>query len=102
MADIEETLPTNLGERPLNIPLIPTSNFNIQATSNDFYIVLGDIGHFLDEGGALSPNGKIILKAIVKISPQSAKDLVSLLSGVVDNYEQKYGEITTDYVRSKR
>jgi hypothetical protein len=40
-------------------------------------------------------------RLVIRLSPQSAKDLADVLQNFVANYEQAYGELRTDYLLRK-
>ena len=40
-------------------------------------------------------------RLVVRLNPQSAKDLADVLQNFVANYEQAYGELHTDYLLRK-
>jgi hypothetical protein len=40
-------------------------------------------------------------RLVIRLSPQSAKDLADVLQNFVANYEQAYGELHTDYLLRK-
>ena len=74
------------------------SQFNISANSNEITIVGGNTRTLL-EGGQIVPVVKLEYNFELRMSPQSAKDLLRNLSLMVSQYEKEYGPITTDMQR---
>lgn len=74
--------------QPISVPFYYASNFSIQATFNDFTIILHDTIPISDGNGV---DGNLELRrpvAIIKLSPHSAKELSFLLHEAVQKYEK--------------
>jgi hypothetical protein len=52
-------------------------------------------------GNGAAPPPELRPRLVVRLSPQSAKNLADVLTNFVANYEQAYGELRTDYLLRK-
>ena len=76
------------------------SSFNLSATSNE--VVLAGNELFPTWGGEGAAQPPVLRpRLVIRLSPQSAKDLADVLQNFVANYEQAYGELRTDYLLRK-
>ena len=76
------------------------SSFNLSATSNEVVLVGNELFPTWGGEGAAQPP-VLRPRLVVRLSPQSAKDLADVLQNFVANYEQAYGELYTDYLLRK-
>ena len=74
------------------------SQFNVSANSNEITIVGGTTNTLMEEG-RVAPVVKLEYQFIMKMSPQSAKDLLNNLSMMLEQYEKSYGKLDTDLLR---
>lgn len=77
--------------QPIPAPFFYASSFSIQATANNFTIVLHDTLPISDGNGVSGDTELRRPIAIVKLSPQSAKDFGSVLNDAIQKYEGLYG-----------
>jgi len=77
--------------QPIAAPFYYASHFSIQATANDFTIVLHDTIPISDGSGVSGDTELRRPVAILKLSPQSAKDFGSVLHDAIQRYEALYG-----------
>ena len=85
----------------LGVPTFFVSSFNLSATSNEVVLMGNELfPTWGAEGAAESP--VLHPRLVIRLSPQSAKDLADVLTNFVTNYERAYGELRTDYLLRKR
>lgn len=81
----------------LGVPTFYVSSFNLSATSNEVVLVGNELfPTWGADGQAQAP--VLRPRLVIRLSPQSAKDLADVLRNFVGNYEQAYGELRTDYL----
>ena len=81
-------------------PAFYVSSFNISGTSNE--VVL--IGNEVEPGRRTAGEAQapvLQTKVLLRMSPQSVKDLAEILHSFVAKYEATYGELHTDYLRRR-
>jgi hypothetical protein len=76
------------------------SSFNLSATSNEVVLVGNELFPTWGGEGAAQPP-VLRPRLVIRLSPQSAKDLSDVLHNFVANYERAYGELRTDYLLRK-
>ena len=84
----------------LGAPTFFVSSFNLSATSNEVVLVGNELFPTWGGEGAAQPP-VLRPRLVIRLSPQSAKDLADVLQNFVANYEQAYGELRTDYLLRK-
>lgn len=84
------------------MPSVGARTFRVMTDSNEVLIVFQKSrpGLLHDKDGSVRDIADAQTVAVIALSPQSAKDLVVLLSAQLAGYEKAYGEIETDYTRS--
>lgn len=82
----------------LNAATHHPTQFNISGNSNEFTIVGGNTQTLIEEG-RIAPVVKLEYNLVLKLSPQSAKDLLINLGNMIEQYESAYGKIDTDLLR---
>jgi len=88
--------------QPLNVPTWAVSQVAVQATSNEIMIIgIEAVPGFTREGGP-SPVARLSPTVLLRISPQTAKDLSIILSDTVTKYEEIYGVLTTDFTKMRQ
>jgi hypothetical protein len=91
--------PADLAE--LGVPTFFVSSFNLSATSNEVVLVGNELfPTWSGEGTAQPP--VLRPRVVIRLSPQSAKDLGDVLQNFVANFERAYGELRTDYLLRKQ
>jgi hypothetical protein len=76
------------------------STFNVSATSNEVVVFANEVQPAWDrEGHAPAPVSRP--RVLLRMSPQSLKDLATILASFVAQYEASYGELQTDYLRRR-
>jgi hypothetical protein len=81
-------------------PTFHVSSFNISATSNEVVVFGNEVHPGWAAGGAPQP-AVSVTQVLLRMSPQSLKDLADMLQSFVAKYEANYGELQTDYLRRK-
>ena len=82
-------------------PAFFVSSFNLSATSNEVVLVGNELfPTWSGEGAAQAP--VLRPRLVIRLSPQSAKDLGDVLQNFVANFERAYGELRTDYLLRKQ
>jgi hypothetical protein len=77
--------------QPINAAYFYASSFSIQASANDFSVIFHDTLPIADNDGGVSKSAEYRRPVgIIKMSPQSAKDLALLLMDAVSKYETLY------------
>jgi hypothetical protein len=73
----------------------------LSATSNELVLVGNELFPSWAGDGAAQPP---VLRPplVIRLSPQSAKDLADVLRNFMANYEQAYGELHTDYLMRRQ
>ena len=83
------------------VPTFFVSSFNLSAASNEVVPVGNDLlPTWSGEGAAQAP--VLRPRLVIRLSPQSAKDLSDVLQNFVANFERAYGELRTDYLLRKQ
>src|SRR3984893_10268614 len=82
------------------VPTFYVSSFNLSATSNEVVLIGNELFPTWGGNGAAQPP-VLRPRLVIRLSPQSAKDLADVLQNFVANYEQAYGELRTDYLLRK-
>ncbi len=78
----------------INVPFFYASSITIQVMSNDWTFFLGKVVPLPgDKQPELRPT------CILQVSPQTAKDLHLLMKLHLEEYEERYGTIETDFSR---
>ena len=85
---------------PLQVPQFVTSSVVMQATGNDFLLVISQTVPLMTVEGKFTNAAKNVPIAMVTMSPQTAKDLCVLVSNTITKFEKDFGEITTPYTRA--
>ena len=85
----------------LDVPAFFVSGFNLSATSNEVVLVGNELFPTWSGEGAAQPP-VLRPRLVIRLSPQSAKDLSDVLQNFVTNYERAYGELRTDYLLRKQ
>jgi hypothetical protein len=74
---------------------------SLSATSNEVVLVGNELfSTWSGEGTAQPP--VLRPRLVIRLSPQSAKNLSDVLQNFVANYERAYGELRTDYLLRKQ
>jgi hypothetical protein len=85
----------------IGVPTFFVSSFNLSATSNEVVLVGNEL--FPTWGGEGPAQPPVLRpRLVVRLSPQSAKDLSDVLQNFVANFERAYGELRTDYLLRKQ
>jgi hypothetical protein len=83
------------------VPTFFVSSFNLSATSNEVVLVGNEL--FPSWGGEGPAQPPVLRpRLVIRLSPQSAKDLSDVLQTFVVNFERAYGELHTDYLLRKQ
>jgi len=82
------------------VPAFYVSSFNVSATSNEAVVIGSEVYPSWGADGA-SHQPVTIPRVVIRLSPQSLKDLADILHHFVAKYEANYGELQTDYLRRK-
>ena len=85
----------------LGVAAFFVSSFNLSATSNDLVLVGNELFPTWSGEGAAQPP-VLRPRLVIRLSPQSAKDLSDVLQNFVANFERAYGELRTDYLLRKQ
>jgi hypothetical protein len=85
----------------LDAPAFFVSSFNLSATSNELVLVGNELFRTWSGEGAAQPP-VLRPRLVIRLSPQSAKDLSDMLQNFVANFERAYGELRTDYLMRKQ
>src|SRR5271156_790803 len=83
------------------VPAFFVSSFNLSATSNEVVLVGNELFPTWSGEGAAQPP-VLRPRLVIRLSPQSAKDLADVLQNFVANFERAYGELRTDYLLRKQ
>lgn len=75
--------------------------FRVMADSNEVLLVFQRTrpGLLQQKDGSVHDVAEAQTVAVIAMSPQSAKDLMLVLSEQIAGYEKRYGEVRTDYTR---
>jgi hypothetical protein len=96
MADNDRPSDEVLNKLPaVAVPQYHPVDFSLAVTSNEI-TVIGNSTQPLTEASGISSYSRVVPEVILKLSPQSAKDLVVYLNSAVRLYEKKYGPLKTD------
>jgi hypothetical protein len=103
MAASQQDVPTpHLAEVvETGVPTFFVSSFNLSATSNEVVLVGNELFPTWSGEGAAQPP-VLRPRLVIRLSPQSVKDLSDVLQDFVTNYERAYGELRTDYLLRKQ
>jgi hypothetical protein len=82
------------------VPTFFVSSFNLSATSNEVVLVGNELVPSWNGAGTAQPPA-LRPRLMIRLSPQSAKDLTDVLGNFVVNFERAYGELRTDYLLRK-
>jgi hypothetical protein len=82
------------------VPAFYVSSFNVSATSNEAVVIGSEVYPAWGADGATHPP-VTVPRVVIRLSPQSLKDLSDILHNFVAKYEATYGELQTDYLRRK-
>ena len=86
--------------KAVEAPALYASAFRIQASGNDFNLILQRHAPAQDEAGGIHPTlGRLQTVAVVSMSPQALKDLVLLIVGQIKEHEETFGLIETPYMK---
>jgi hypothetical protein len=85
----------------LGVPTFFVSSFNLSAPSNEVVLVGNELFPTWSGEGAAQPP-VLRPRLVIRLSPQSAKDLGDVLQNFVANFERAYGELRTDYLLRKQ
>ena len=96
---MSETTPTDSSVKP-PIPEIYASVMHYRWTSNEWTITFKRTPSNFDPSQPI-PEDRYEPVAVVRMSPQAAKDLYLLLQDGVQKYEKQFGSITTAYSQNK-
>jgi hypothetical protein len=78
------------------VPTFDVSSFNLSATSNEVVLIGNELYPAWGPVGDAQPP-QLRSRLVLRLSPQSVKDLADVLSFVA-SYEASYGELRTDYL----
>jgi hypothetical protein len=82
------------------VPAFYVSSFNLSATSNEVVLIGNELfPSWNPSGEAQQPQLRPLV--VIRLSPQSVKDLAEVLRNFVASYETSYGELRTDYLLRK-
>jgi hypothetical protein len=84
----------------LGVLTLFVSSFNLPATSSEVVLVGNELFPTWGGEGAAQPP-VLRPRLVIRLSPQSAKDLADVLQNFVVNYEQAYGQPHTNYLLRK-
>lgn len=82
-----------------DVPVYRAAHFSVQGTSNECHLLIGETFAVIPESGGLPDGARVVIAAILSMSPQSAKDLSIAMQQFVAQYENMYGQITTDFTK---
>jgi hypothetical protein len=82
------------------VPTFYVSSFNLSATSNEVVLIGNELYPAWGNAGDAQPP-QLRPRLVLRLSPQSVKDLADVLSNFVASYETSYGELRTDYLLRK-
>jgi hypothetical protein len=86
---------------PVEIPRITIANFVVHASGTEVQVILQNAVPMADRTtGAISDQQMLQPVAIVGLSPGGAKDLLLMLTTVVENHEKNFGPIMTPLSQS--
>ena len=86
---------------PVLATSISPSQFHAFSTSNEITIICNAPAPMVGSDGNLSLFARLSPQCLLRMSPQSAKDLYLVLKDNLEGYEKKYGNITTDFTVSR-
>ena len=82
------------------VPAFYVSSFNVSATSNEVVVIGSEVNPTWGADGAAHAPASVP-RVVLRLSPQSLKDLADILQSFVARYEGSYGELNTDYLIRK-
>ena len=95
-----EAAPSVVEAGKAGVPTFYVSRFNVSATSNEVVVVGSEVyPTWGADGAAHAP--VTLPRVVLRLSPQSLKDLAHILHSFVARYEESYGELQTDYLMRK-
>jgi hypothetical protein len=78
--------------KPLEVPWLYASRFQIQGTGTDFNLILQRSRPLRDaDGRPDAKNLELVAVAVLTMSPQATKDLSLVLKGVIERHEADFG-----------
>ena len=101
MAEHEHPAPTVADIGKAEVPTFHVSSFNVSATSNEVVVVGSEVYPTWGADGATHAPVSLP-RVVLRLSPQSLKDLADILRSFVGRYEASYGELNTDYLIRKQ
>src|SRR5687767_8203757 len=90
------------GLKPLDAPIIGPTDFVVYAVSNEIHLILQRVRPMISPDLTLSGIAQLAPIGMLSMSPQTAKDLMLLLSDAVKKYEKEYGPLETDFMRKRK
>ena len=82
------------------VPTFYVSSFNVSATSNEVVVIGSEVNPTWGADG--TTHAPVAMpRVVLRLSPQSLKDLADILQNFVAKYEASYGELHTDYLMRK-
>jgi hypothetical protein len=100
--DPETNRTSTEGLQPLMAPTIHASIVQVSVSGNDVTLVLGRTHPAITQHGGMSDVATFEATGIVYLSPQTAKDLQTLLSTAISGWESNFGEIVTPHTKALR
>ncbi len=102
MSDTQHAAPAPSVAEPIQagIPTFHVPSFNVTATSNEVFVIGSEVYPTWGSDGAAHPP-VTAPRVLIRLSPQSLKDLADMLHSFVAKYEASYGELHTDYLLRK-
>jgi hypothetical protein len=98
-----ETEPAPGSLIPISAPRIYGSGVAIQGTGNDITLIFNRPHPATKADGGLENKHAINeITGAVTLSPQTAKDLLLTLSDILARQEKDFGEIRTQYMRTRQ
>ena len=82
------------------VPTFYASSFNVSATSNEVVVIASEVNPTWGSDGTTHAP-VTVPRVVLRLRPQSLKDLAEILQSFVSKYEASYGELHTDYLRRR-
>jgi len=102
MADTSLPSVASSNLQPLDLPTWAVSQVTVQATSNEVMILGSDTVPATTPEGVPSPFARLRPIVMLRMSPQTMKDLSIVLTDTVKKYEAMYGQMTTDFSKTQQ